>query len=75
MNSNYTAILTSAFTVAGGLIVFVIGQLALKLVIEPVSDYRKIKSKIAMSLVFYSNFYLLPTRKNEENLNNVINNK
>ncbi|MDB5056003.1 MAG: hypothetical protein JWM44_4053 [Bacilli bacterium] len=65
---NDTVILTSTLTVIGGLIVFVIGQIILKYIIEPISDYRKIKSSISITLVYYANSYLNPIEINDDNM-------
>lgn len=72
------AIITAGLTVAGGLIVFTCGQLILKLVIEPLKEYKMVKSKIAISLTFHANTYLnlmtYDDYKNNEKLQNKIDN-
>ncbi len=45
------------WTVTTGILVFVLGQLILKLFIEPIQGYRKTVSDIAHSLVEYANVY------------------
>lgn len=73
MDGNFslsTALVTSSLTVTGGLIVFIISQLVLKFMIEPLSDYRKIRSQISINLVFYANIYLNPVELTEQNLKN-----
>jgi len=65
-----TAILTSSLTVVGGLIIFFISQLILKYIIEPLSDYRKLRSQISIQLIYYANIYSNLYEYNEENSNN-----
>ncbi|EOD3173389.1 hypothetical protein P7U51_003446, partial [Citrobacter freundii] len=42
-------------TVLSGVLVFVIGQIVVKLIIEPINDFKKERSKIIYDLVFYAN--------------------
>ena len=42
-------------TVFSGVLVFVIGQIVVKLIIEPINDFKKERSKIIYDLVFYAN--------------------
>ncbi|WP_238903420.1 hypothetical protein [Clostridium sp. YIM B02506] len=53
-------------TVIIGVLVFIIGQFILKFLIEPLSEYKRLKSKIAYALVFYANMYSNPTEITEE---------
>ncbi|MGA8277635.1 MAG: hypothetical protein WB784_05510 [Rhodanobacteraceae bacterium] len=46
--------LTSSLTILGGVIVFVVGQLILKLVIDPVLELRKAISEVGYNLLFYA---------------------
>ena len=43
------------WTVLSGVSVFVIGQLIVKLAIEPIHEYRKLCGEIADALIFYAN--------------------
>lgn len=51
----YKILLTSSLTVIGGVIVFVIGQLIVKFLIEPLQEQAKLIGEIANSLILYSN--------------------
>jgi len=52
--------LTSALTIFGGVLVYVIGQILVKFVIEPIHEQKKLLGEIADSLIFYSNIYTSP---------------
>ncbi|WP_438445880.1 hypothetical protein [Gorillibacterium sp. sgz5001074] len=62
-----TAIITSTLTVISGLIVFFFSQIILKYIIEPLSDFRKLRSQISVQLVYYANIYSNQFTYNEEN--------
>ena len=55
MSEIYQIVLTSSLTVLGGILIFVIGQLAVKFLIEPFQNYRKLVGEIADSLIYYGN--------------------
>ncbi|WP_141500937.1 hypothetical protein [Paenibacillus luteus] len=57
-------------TIFGGLILFIISQLSLKVIIEPIVELKKIIGKVARTLLLYSNQYHNPVELTEENLNN-----
>jgi hypothetical protein len=65
-----TALITSVFTILGGIIVFIFSQIALKFILEPLAEYRKVKSQIAFNLIYYANIYMNPVESNNENLEN-----
>jgi hypothetical protein len=46
---------TAAYTALFGVIVFVVGQAVLKIVIEPIQEYREVLGKISYALLFYAN--------------------
>lgn len=48
-------VLTSSFTVLGGIVVFVTGQMIVKFLIEPFHNYKKLVGEIADSLVYFAN--------------------
>ena len=52
--------LTSALTLIGGIIVFVMGQSVVRFGIEPFQEFRKLKGEIAHLLVFYAKIYSSP---------------
>lgn len=47
-------------TILSGVIVFILGQLALKLLIEPIQESRKTVADIAHALIEYANIYANP---------------
>lgn len=47
-------------TILGGVSVFVLGQVFLKFLIEPLHDLRKFRGEIANTLIFYANVYCNP---------------
>lgn len=54
------AAVTMAFTVLGGVAVFVVGQVLLKVVLEPVQGLRMLIGEVADDLVFHSNVFANP---------------
>ncbi len=44
----------AALTVAVGVAVFVAGQLLLKLIIEPIQDFRRVRGRIAHAFAYYA---------------------
>ncbi|OUL18760.1 hypothetical protein BV372_33980 [Nostoc sp. T09] len=48
------------FTIISGATVFILGQLALKLLIEPIQEFRKTIADIAYALIEYANIYANP---------------
>jgi hypothetical protein len=52
--------MTIFITVLSGVITFVIGQLILKLLIDPVHDFRRTVAEIALALIQYANVYANP---------------
>lgn len=53
-------LITKALPIISGIIIFVIGQIALELYIKPLKRYKEIKSEIVKALVFYANIYYNP---------------
>lgn len=53
-------LLTSSLTVIGGVLVFVVGQLLGKFVIEPVQELKKLLGEIRFALVFHAQAILTP---------------
>lgn len=47
-------------TILSGVIVFILGQLVLKLLIEPIQEFRKTVADIAHALIEYANIYANP---------------
>ena len=75
MNNWYGIILTSSFTIIGGVIVFCFSQLALKLIIEPIQELGKCRGEICDVLLFNRIIYLNTDTASEEKiliLSNVI---
>jgi len=52
-----TALVSPFLTVVTGTLVFIIGQICLKLIIEPYLEQQKVISEIRYSLIFYGNVY------------------
>jgi hypothetical protein len=52
--------LTSSLTIIGGVTIFVIGQIILRFIIEPILELNKLRGEIAFSLIFYANVYINP---------------
>ena len=57
---------TVFWTVVSGVITFVIGQLVVKLVIEPVQDFKKTIGQISHALIEHAQVYLNPGVAKEE---------
>jgi hypothetical protein len=51
---------TVFLTVISGVLTFILGQLVLKLLIDPVHEYKKTVADIAISLIEYANVYANP---------------
>ncbi|MEH2319524.1 hypothetical protein [Nostoc sp.] len=47
-------------TIISGVFVFILGQLILKLIIEPIQEFRKTLADIAFALIEYANIYSNP---------------
>jgi len=52
--------MTVFLTVFSGVITFVLGQLVIKLLVDPVQDFRKAVADIALALIEYANVYANP---------------
>ena len=61
LNSSYNVF----WTIFAGVCVFVLGQLFIELILNPIKRYKKIKSNIAYCLVFYANIYMNPVTTKE----------
>jgi hypothetical protein len=59
-------LLTSGLTVFAGVVIFVIGQIFVKLALEPIQELRKLIGAIAHSLAFFANQIYLPGPKRDE---------
>ncbi|MCW2478136.1 hypothetical protein [Candidatus Symbiopectobacterium sp. NZEC135] len=55
-------------TVLSGVLVYVLGQLVLKLLIDPVNELKKTISKISYDLVFYADVLANPKPKGDERM-------
>ena len=51
------AIYTSALTIIGGVLIYVIGQILMKFVIDPIHELKAHIGRITDSLIFYANVY------------------
>jgi hypothetical protein len=50
-----TSGVTACFTMLGGVIVFVFGQIAIKFFIDPIQEQSKLINQIATDFTFYQN--------------------
>lgn len=63
MDKNFslsTSLIASGLTIFAGFIVFVLSQIYLKFILDPLIEYRKIKAEIAVNLVYFANIYMNP---------------
>ncbi len=70
MSELWGIILTAVLTIAGGIVIYVVGHLFEAIFVEPIHRLRSLIGEIADSLVFYANVYsnpgILPTEKCDE---------
>jgi len=59
-------LLTSTFTIFGGVIVFVIGQLLSKFLIEPIHELKKAIGEVRFNLAYYAPIIHTPISRNKE---------
>ena len=59
-------LLTSASTILGGVIVFVIGQLVSKFLIEPIHELRKAVGEVQFYLAYYAPIIHTPISRDKE---------
>ena len=59
-------LLTSSLTAIGAILVFVMGQILGKLVIEPIQDLKKTLGEIRYALVFHAQAIMTPVGDREE---------
>jgi hypothetical protein len=59
-------VITAAFTIFGGVIVYVVGQLLSKFLIEPVQDLRKTIGETRFNLAFYASEIHTPISRTPE---------
>ena len=59
MSETLKIVLTSSRTILGGIVVFVVGQVITKFVIEPMHERSKLIGEIANSLIYYGMFQRL----------------
>ena len=57
VNQLFTGFVTALFTIIGGVIVLVAGQLAVKFFIDPLHEQAKLLGEIAHSMTFYANVF------------------
>ncbi|MCI0439378.1 MAG: hypothetical protein L0177_09635 [Chloroflexi bacterium] len=60
MSEVFQIVLTSVLTAFGGILVITIGQLTIKLLIEPIHELRELIGEIDFALIYYSNVYTSP---------------
>ena len=59
--------MTVFLTIFAGVAIFVVGQLVLKLIIDPVHEFKRTVADISHSLIEYANIYSNPGVTGEEN--------
>lgn len=63
----FKIVLTSAFTILGGTIVFAFSQVLSKFIIEPIHEQKKLIAEINDALIFYANIFQLHKASDGEN--------
>ena len=66
--------LTVITTVLSGVLVYVIGQFILRLIIEPIQEFAKIRGEINYTLIYYANFISNPGTGNQDIRNEISDN-
>lgn len=61
-------------TILSGVVVFVLGQFALRLIIEPLQEFSKIRGEINSTLIYYANFISNPGTGSSERQNEISDN-
>jgi hypothetical protein len=59
---------TSALTIFGSVLVYVIGQLISKFLIDPIHAQKKLIAEIGDSIIFYGNLYATPGKMPKEKM-------
>jgi hypothetical protein len=57
INQLFSSGLTACFTIIGGVAVLAVGQIVLKLFVEPMHEQAKLLGEIAHSITFFANTY------------------
>lgn len=60
MSELFRIVLTSSFTVIGGIFIFSMGQIIVKFFIEPIHEQARCIGEIADALIFYADIYSNP---------------
>jgi hypothetical protein len=60
------AIFSACLTLLGGIVVFIAAQITLRVVIEPLTDFRKVKGRINALLIFHENVFMNPIHLSED---------
>jgi hypothetical protein len=69
-NSGHFSFTTFSVTIIVGLVVFILSQLSLRIVIEPIVEFKRIRSNISIALIQYAYIYANPVNPSKENLAN-----
>lgn len=69
MSDIFKIVLTSSFTIVGGVIIYIFGQIFSKFFIDPMAEQRKTIGEIADALIYYANIYSNPSSNNSERRN------
>jgi hypothetical protein len=68
MSELFKIILTSSFTILGGILIFALTQLMQKFLIEPAYEQSKVIGEIFFGLIYYANRYTNPGSGRPEDL-------
>jgi hypothetical protein len=61
-------------TILSGVVVFVLGQFALRLIVDPLQEFSKIRGEINSTLIYYANFISNPGTGSSEKQNQISDN-
>lgn len=62
----FKIILTSCLTILGGVVIYALGQIISKFIIEPIHEQKRIISEINDILIFYANKFFIYKERNTE---------
>lgn len=66
MTDLHKILLTSGLTILGGVLIFVVGQLLSRLVIEPVQELRKVIGEVRFNFAFFAPTIRTPVSRTKE---------
>lgn len=66
MGDLWQIVLTSVFTIVGGVVIFVIGQLSVRFVIDPIHDLKHVLTEIQFALIYHAQALHTPAAGDEK---------